>query len=297
LISIDRVPAVNMMTKTPFQAVDPGSDHLEPDDFRRVAAFVSARTGIRLTEAKRIMVESRLRRRARARGCSTLGEYVAGTLGEALIDEEEIVHLINVITTNKTDFFREPAHFDFITNVVLPEIAESGREGKFWSAACSTGAEPYTLAMVLADYSLRRPDFRWSIAASDISTEVLATARRGIYPAEMMDPVPEADLRRYVMSANDPGRGEVRIVPELRAAVCFSRVNLIDPRWPVDHDFDLIMCRNLLIYFDRESQGRVVERLISHLRPGGWLILGHSDGVSGFDLPLRSLGRSIFKRV
>jgi len=288
---------MNMMTRSSFPIVDEGSDHLKPRDFQRVAAFVSARTGIRLTEAKKIMVESRLRRRVRAKGAATLGEYVAETLGGSVVDEDEIVNLINAITTNKTDFFRESAHFDFIARVAAPEIAERGREGKFWSAACSTGAEPYTLAMVLADHALGCPDFRWSILASDISTDVLATARRGIYPIEMMTPVPEAVSRRYVMSPNDPKRGEVRIVPELRAAVRFARVNLIDDRWSVDRDLDLIMCRNLLIYFDRESQGRVLERLISHLRPGGFLILGHSDGVSGLDLPLRSLGRSIFKRV
>jgi len=286
-----------MMTRTPFPVVEGGSDHLDQRDFQRVADFVSSRTGIRLTEAKKIMVESRLRRRARIRGAATLGEYVSRTLNARVVDEDEIVNLINVITTNKTDFFRESVHFDFITEVAAPEIANSGRAGKFWSAGCSTGAEPYTLAMVLADFALDRPDFRWSILAGDISTEVLAAARRGIYPVEMMTPVPEADRRRYVMSPNDPDRGEVRIVPELRAAIRFERVNLIDDRWSVDRDLDLIMCRNLLIYFDRESQRRVVERLCSHLRPGGFLILGHSDGVSGLDLPLRPFGRSIFRRV
>lgn len=286
-----------MMTTGPFPSVDDVSDHLDPRDFQRVVSFVSTRTGIRLTDAKKIMVESRLRRRARARGVATLGEYVAKTLDTPVMDEEEIVNLINAITTNKTDFFREPAHFDFILDVIAPEIAESGREGKFWSAACSTGAEPYTLAMVLADVSRLRPDFRWSILASDISTEVLSVARRGIYPAEMMAPVPDALMRRHVMLPNDPTRREVRIVPELRAAVRFERVNLVDARWPVDRNFDLIMCRNLLIYFDRQTQGRVVERLIAHLRPGGWLILGHSDGVAGLDLPLRPCDRSVFRRV
>lgn len=286
---------MNMMTPIGIAMFDEASDKLDQADFERIATYMASATGIKLTHSKKIMVESRLRRRVRATGMSSLAEYVDTVFRQAAFDDE-ILNLINVITTNKTDFFREPSHFEFIAQRILPEIAASGRTGKFWSAASSTGAEPYTLAMVLADFALSNPAFNFKISASDISTDVLEVARRAVYPTEMMSPVPPQFLSRYVMLPNNPNRQEVRMTPEIRALVQFSRINLVERRYPVDHDMDVILCRNLLIYFDKETQFQVVERLLSCLRPNGYLILGHSDSIASLDLPVRPLGGSIFRR-
>ena len=196
----------------------------------------------------------------------------------------------------KTDFFREPAHFTFLNRTILPELAQTGREAKLWSAACSIGAEPYTMAMVCNDFALGWPGFHYSILASDISTEVLATAARAVYPEEMIEPVPLPMRQRYVLRATDPSRKVVRMAPETRAPVRFARINLVDDRYAADRDMDVIFCRNLLIYFDRGTQDMVVRQLCGHLRPGGYLILGHTDSISGMAAPVQPCGNSIFRR-
>jgi chemotaxis protein methyltransferase CheR len=209
----------------------------------------------------------------------------------------EFVQLIDAVTTNKTDFFREPMHFQFLTEVLLPEaVRDHGHSGvRIWSAACSIGAEPYTIAMVLDDYARRVRHFRYEVVATDISTDVLRTAIEGVYDMEMTEPIPPELRDRYLMRARDPDRRQARIVPELRSAVRFGRLNLMDQKYPVPTDMDAIFCRNILIYFDRATQLKVLERLSRHLRPGGYLILGHSETLTGMALPLRSVGPTIFR--
>jgi len=276
--------------------VGAGPDQLDSADFERVASFVLSASGIKLPASKKTMVEGRLRRRAKALGVKSLADYVAKTFGNG-DHTDEVINLIDAVTTNKTDFFREPAHFTFITETVLPELAASGRLSKFWSAACSIGAEPYTLAMVLSDFAKDVPHWRFSILASDISTEVLEKAARGIFPDDMVEPVPLAMRQRYLLRPLDPTQKIVRMAPEIRGLVRFARINLVEIRFPVDRDMDVVFCRNLMIYFDKKTQEAVLHRLCSHLRPGGYLFLGHTDSVVGFNLPLERLGNSIFRRV
>ncbi len=140
-----------------------------------------------------------------------------------------------------------------------------------------------------------RPDF--GILATDLDSEVLRTARRGIYPAAMLDPVPTTLRKRYVMSASDPRRDETRIVPALRSAIGFAQMNLMDERYPVGDPMDIIFCRNVLIYFDKPTQEKVVRRLAECLRPGGWMFLGHSESITGFDLPLKTVSNTVFQRI
>ena len=187
------------------------------------------------------------------------------------------------MTTNKTDFFREPAHFDFLCRTAVPQLIRipGRRRLKLWSAACSIGAEAYTIAMVLQDLRRTAPGFDFSILGTDVSNDVLAKARLGIYPEAMLEPVPAALRQRYVMASRDPGRGEGRMVPELRQTAQFHRLNLMDPSYPFDRDVDVVFCRNVLIYFDKPTQKAVIERLAAHLRPGGYLILGHSESMAG----------------
>ncbi|WP_247878070.1 CheR family methyltransferase [Azospirillum sp. TSO22-1] len=275
-------------------------DHLSDGDFRRIADVVGSHTGIRMPEAKRSMVEGRLRRRVHALGLGTVEDYCRYLFREGGI-EAEFTHLIDVVTTNKTDFFREPEHFDFLRNEAVPALLGDPRRGsggmlKVWSAAASCGAEAYTIAMVLSELSPRLRNFRFAVLGTDICTEVLEQAAAAVYPEEMMAPVPAELRRRYVMRARDPKRAEVRIVPELRHRVHFRRLNLIDASYPVDRDVDVVFCRNILIYFDRPTQRAVVERLCGHLRPGGFLLLGHSESMAGADLPLTQVAPTIFRR-
>lgn len=276
-------------------------DLLGRSDFARVAAFIEGTTGIKVPPGKKTMVEGRLRRRARALGLANLADYCRVVFEEGGFDAES-VHLIDAVTTNKTDFFREPSHFTYLTTHCLPEaLAEGGgqdRPYKVWSAACSIGAEPYTLAMVLADFAAGVPgDWRFSILASDISTAVLTKAARAVFPEEMIEPVPMEVRKRYLLRSRDKAKKLVRIGPELRRTVSFLHLNLMDERYPADRDFDAIFCRNLLIYFDKPTQDAVVGRLCRHLRPGGYLFLGHAESLAGKDLPLEWLGDAVFRRA
>ncbi|WP_294335243.1 protein-glutamate O-methyltransferase CheR [uncultured Sphingomonas sp.] len=265
-------------------------------DFARLAAYIYEVSGIKMPESKKTMLEGRLRRRMRAVNVDTLDQYCTYLFtGENLAAEG--LHLINAVTTNKTDFFREPAHFDYLVEHALPALQARGiRTLRAWSAACSTGQEPYTLAMVLDDYAARTGGPDYGILATDLDTEVLATARTGIYPAELVDPVPAALRRTYVMASKDPKRAEVRIVPRLRSAIGFARMNLMDDRYPVGDAMHLIFCRNVLIYFDKPTQKKVVSQLYDCLAPGGYLFLGHSESITGLGLPLQQVANTVFRR-
>jgi len=266
-------------------------------NYARLAALINDASGIKMPAGKQTMLEGRLRRRIVALGIPDLNAYCDYLFDDGDF-ETELVHLINVATTNKTDFFREPAHFDFMTKVALPALADTGRRQiKLWSAAASIGAEAYTLAMVMEEFRRggRGPDY--SILATDICTEVLHQAALGRFQSAMIDPVPLELRRRYVLKSRDPDADEVRIAPILRAKISFARLNLMDSTYPVDTDMDFIFCRNILIYFDKPTQERVLSRLCYHLRPGGYLVLGHSESAVGVDLPVVAVVNTIFQKV
>ena len=281
---------------------DDGEDHLSHADFAKIANLIGDEVGIRLPPAKRLMVEGRLRRRLRALQLPSFAaycDYVFRQDGLRL----ELPYLINVVTTNKTDFFREPEHFELMRSKMVPSLlaARSGEPApllKIWSAAASTGAEAYTCAMVLADMVKDKRNFRFSILGTDISTDVLDQARRAIYPADQVVPVPQAMQANYLMWSRKPGlRPDVRIVPELRRLVQFHRLNLMDEKYPFDRDVDIILLRNVLIYFDKADQAKVISRLVGHLREGGYLLLGHSESMIGTSIPVRQVAPAVFQRV
>jgi chemotaxis methyl-accepting protein methylase len=272
-------------------------EHLSDRHFRSLAELISTQVGIQLPEVKRTMVEGRLRRRVRALGLPDLAAYGRHLFENGGLDAE-MTCLIDCVTTNKTDFFREPAHFEFLRDKAIPALVD-GRRGparlKLWSAACSIGAEAYTMAMVLHDIAARRPSLDFAILGTDISTDVLHQAEKAIYPAEMVEPVPVTFRERYLMQARNPRRQEVRIVPELRRRASFRRLNLMDASYPFDRDVDVIFCRNVLIYFDKPTQRAVLGRLAGHLRPGGYLVVGHSESMSGAgDLGLKQVLPTVF---
>ncbi|HBR44810.1 MAG TPA: chemotaxis protein CheR, partial [Afipia sp.] len=197
-------------------------------------------------------------------------------------------------------FSREPSHFSFMKEVAVPDLLKSARGSsrglKIWSSACSTGMEAYSAAMVLDDLVRAGSRFQFRILGTDISTSVLRIAEAAIYTREVIAPVPEALAKRYFLSSKDQSRAEVRVVPELRRSAHFMRMNLMDSAYPVDRDVDIIFCRNVLIYFDKKTQRKVVDQLCSHLRPGGYLMVGHSESMVRNDSPgLRQVQPTIFK--
>ncbi len=273
--------------------------HLSDRHFRSIVDLIQGRVGIQLPPSKRTMLEGRLRKRMRALDLETLEAY-----GRHLFDDghlaEEYVHLVDCVTTNKTDFFREPAHFDILRQEIVPHLTHSGGRPllKIWSAAASTGAEAYTLAMVLQDMIAAGHDFTYTILGTDISTEVVRVAQTAIYPDDMLAAVPAHLRRRYVMAARDPARRQGRIVPELRSRVRFQHLNLMDAHYGIDSDVHVIFCRNVLIYFDKPTQKTVVAHLAAHLRPGGYLVVGHSESMAGAGVAgLTQVTSTVFRKA
>jgi chemotaxis protein methyltransferase CheR len=265
--------------------------------FATIARFVEREVGIKLPRTKRLMVEGRLRKRVRALGLPTLDAYARHVFDDGAV--EEFTHLVDCVTTNKTDFFREPAHFRFLCDTAVPRIVaqEGNRTVKVWSAASSIGAEAYTIAMLLQEMVEAGARFRFSILGTDVSSGVIAEARSAIYPAALVTPVPPILRQRYLMASRAPDDARVRVVPELRRLVQFHQLNLMDAAYPFDRDVDVVFCRNVLIYFDTATQAAVVERLTGHLRPGGYLILGHSESMAGNGISgLRQLLPTIYRR-
>lgn len=273
-----------------------GGDHLSQSNFKRLADLIQGYSGIKMPPNKRTMLEGRLRRRMRATGITTLDGYCHYLFQEDGLDAE-IIHLIDAVTTNKTEFFREPAHFAFLESQALPELTAHGRRTiKAWSAACSIGAEPYSLAMVLEEHRRLSSGGDYAILCTDLSTEVLRLALAGVFSEAMIAPVSHELRRRYLLQSKDPMRNQVRIAPQLRSKLRFARLNLIDSGYPVERDMDLIFCRNILIYFDKATQSAVLGRLCEHLRPGGYLFLGHSESIVGIDLPVKQVANTVFQR-
>lgn len=263
-----------------------------------MAEFIRRRSGIKMPPSKKPFLEGRIRRRIRRAGFKTMDDYCKWLFEEGGLAHDESA-LLDAVTTNKTDFFRERHHFEFLTNVVLPNIrAVSGGSRRpllIWSAGCSNGAEPYSLAMICADFARKNLGFDFEILASDISTEVLRTAARAIYPHSAIGPVSDDLRRRYLL--HDPGKDEVRIIADLRRKVTFKHHNLVDEPYPASRITDIVFCRNLLIYFDRTTQSVVLSRLCRYLRPGGYLFLGHSEGsIADLNLPLRAVAPTTFLR-
>lgn len=272
-------------------------DHrISPRNFKRLSNYIFEYSGIKMPEAKMTMLEGRLRRRLRATGISNFDAYCTYIFDQGGL-EEEAIHLIDAVTTNKTDFFREPNHFDYLVNKVLPAFkAKDVRDLRIWSSACSVGAEPYTIAMVVADYLENKSGMDYRILATDLSTDVLQKARRGVYSQDMLAPVPRAMAARYVMTPRDKERGEVRISPKLRSHVGFARLNLMDSSYQVGDPMHVIFCRNVLIYFDKKTQQEVLRRLCDCLAVGGYLFIGHSESIAGMNLPVRQLANTVFRK-
>ncbi len=268
-------------------------------DFNRLRSLIHDQAGINLTPDKKTMLELRIKRRVRSLNLGSFSEYCEYLFGHQGL-KEELVHFIDVVTTNKTDFFREPGHFNFLTEKALPELGARARNGGdllVWSAGCSTGEGPYTLAMVLMEYGLTHPSFRFRLLATDIATTVLETAYRGIYKTDVMGPVPAHLRRKYFLRSRDPASRHVRVVPELRQLIEFRRLNFKDADFGLPEKADAIFCRNVIIYFDRPTQEQILQKLARQLAPNGYLFVGHAEALHDMDLPLEPVAPAVYRKL
>ncbi|SHI77624.1 CheR family methyltransferase [Wenxinia saemankumensis] len=272
-----------------------------PDLRGRLRSHIFRETGIRMPPDKDHLLASRLRRRLIDGGFRDLDGYLVHLFeGGGLSDEWP--RIVDLVTTNKTDFFREPRHFDLLANRIVPEALARARPGarvrfRLWSAAASTGAEAYTAAMILADAAQEAPQLDWAILGTDISSAVLDQADRAIYTVEQLGPVPADIASRYIMRGRGvQGAGQGRIVPELRRRTRFAELNLIAPPYQVAQGLDVILLRNVLIYFDDRQQAEVIANVAGHLRDGGWLLVGHSESMVVQDGRLSQVAPAVFRK-
>ena len=268
---------------------------LSDAEFEKLSNFIYKGYGIKMPPAKKIMLQSRLQKRLRALKIYSFKDYVDYVFSKA--GEEEVIHMMDVVSTNKTDFFREPAHFDFLKQMVLPEYAAQNiRNLNIWSAGCSSGQEVYTLAIVISEFLEKNPAFDFRILGTDISTKMLKKAYNAIYPEQDVAMIPIETKKKYILKSKDPKKKLIRIVSSLRRKTSFMRLNFMDENYPINEKYDIIFCRNVLIYFDRETQEKVINRLCRHLKPNGYFFLGHSESITNIDVPLKQVKPTIFRR-
>ncbi|WP_291322287.1 CheR family methyltransferase [Desulfonatronospira sp.] len=267
-------------------------------EFKSLGEFIQTEFGIKMPPAKKTMLESRLGKRLRSLNMASFDEYKEYLFSLKGL-ELEMPHLVDAVTTNKTDFFREAHHFEILYNELLPEWMEehpSGGRLMAWCAGCSNGKEPYSLAMVLNEFALRHQHFDYQILATDISRQVLNEAQRAVYTEQGAELIPGQMRKKYLLRSRDRKRSLVRIVPELRSRVSFRELNLIQDI-SFREKMDLIFCRNVIIYFERPVQEALFRKLSKFIEYGGHLFIGHSETLSGMDLPLKQIRPTIYKRI
>jgi chemotaxis protein methyltransferase CheR len=272
---------------------------MSKDDFKRLSSFIYNEYGIKMPEVKKTMLQSRLHKRLRELNMTSYKDYV-----EYLFSKDgqqtEVIHMIDMVSTNKTDFFREPVHFDYLHSNVLPDLLSGphpSRMIKIWSAGCSSGEEPYTIAMSVSEFSQNTGNvFDFSILATDISTRMLKQAVDGIYKEVRVDMLPMNLKKRYLLRSKDRSNPTVRIIPDLRKRLTFQRLNFMDEHYAINDSFDIIFCRNVLIYFDRDTQEQVISKLCTKLKPDGIFFLGHSESITNFNVPLLQIKPTIFRK-
>ncbi|HAS88765.1 MAG TPA: chemotaxis protein CheR [Desulfovibrio sp.] len=265
-------------------------------DFGKFSKLIKEEFGIKMPPSKKTMLEARLQKRLRALGFSCHSEYCDFLFSPGGF-EKELTQLIDVVTTNTTDFFREPKHFELLLSTVLPDLCQrSSRPVKLWSAGCSSGEEPYTLCMVLNEFTERNPNFKYSLMATDISTDILRKAMNAVYPMSKVDVVPMALKKKYLLKSKDKAKPLVRVAPGLRKKVDFKRLNFMEP-FPFKDQKDIIFCRNVVIYFDRATQYMLFKKFCATLTKGGYLFIGHSESISGMELPVRQIAPTVYQKV
>ena len=275
-------------------------DSLSRKDHKLVAEYIERTAGIQLPESKVSLIEGRLRKRQRMTGYASLHEYINVVLNSD-DDKQERLHLLDAITTNKTDFYREAEHFHTLCNHVLNTLAPLHPQGwkkplSIWSAGCSSGEEPYTLAIELMELSRELPGLEFSIYATDISNSSLVTARNATYAHDRIDPVPLALRKRYFLRSKDKTKNLVCMGPELRDKVNFDTFNLLTDEYKFQPRFDIIFCRNVMIYFNNKDRSQIIDRFSHSLTPGGLLFIGHSETIADRSKNFKQLVPTVYQK-
>lgn len=264
--------------------------------FNKFRSLIYQKTGINLSSEKKELLHARLGKRLRACNISSFEEYY-----DLIVRDQggtEFIQFVNSISTNFTSFFREMDHFKVLAEDLLPQLCARPGNRKplqVWSAACSSGEEPYTLAMVLDDYFQHNPGNGFRIVATDISTRVLEQAQNGVYPVDRIDKVPEPLLRRYFQRGVGRSAGYFRVKAAVRERITFQYFNLMES-FPWQNEMDIIFCRNVMIYFDRKTQQQLVERFYNALVGGGYLLIGHSESISSLSHSFHQLAATVFRK-
>ncbi|KPA96394.1 MULTISPECIES: CheR family methyltransferase [Pseudomonas] len=261
---------------------------LSNPEFHQFRAMIHEIAGIAMSEAKRQLIAGRLSKRLRHFGLGSYGDYYRLLMK----DKDELQMAVDLLTTNETYFFREPRHFDFLREKLGTELQRGSGPLRIWSAACSSGEEPYTLALLLADTVRSRP---WEILASDISTRILDKARAGLYPLDDAQGIPSDLRQRFCLQGTGRNDGLFTLEPALKQRVQFRQINL-NHTLPEVGTFDVIFLRNVMIYFDADTKRQVVQRLCARLRPGGYFLISHSESLNGICDELQSVRPSIYRR-
>ena len=266
---------------------------ITPKEFEQFRALIYQECGINLNDSKKTLLVSRLSKRLRTLELDSFQEYYDMVSGQT--ESDEFTLLLDLVSTNKTDFFREPKHFDFLREQIMPTL-QSSRRIRVWSSASSSGEEPYTIAMTLYD-SGPDPD-RWDfkILASDISTRVLARAASGVYEEERVRELPPDVVTRHFLRGKGERAGMIKVKPHLTQMVRYRRINLMDENFPIKAPLDLIFCRNVMIYFDRPTQAQLVNKFYRYLKPGGYLFIGHSESLQRLDQPFKAIAPTIYQK-
>jgi chemotaxis protein methyltransferase CheR len=294
---IELVPPVTVRTSDDtFSAL---ADSVSEADFLLFQRLIEREAGIHLAPVKKALLVGRLARRLRELGIRTLREYYKRVAS----DPAELTHMLDCISTNETHFFREPSHFDFLSSQVLPRWNGEAKAGarpkqvRVWSAGCSTGEEPYSLAMTLLDHLPSSAGWHIDILATDLSTRVLKRASEGQWPIQKAEEIPDGYLKSYMLRGTGSQEGRMKAGLEIRQAVRFERLNLLEgSSFPSSKLFDLIFCRNVLIYFQPETKQQVIQRLLNHLAPDGYLFVGHSESLNHLTDAVHSVIPTVYTR-
>ena len=266
--------------------------------FQRFSDLVYRECGINLHEGKKALLQARLNKRMRTTGFSSYEDYFEYITSKS--NAEELIHFLDCISTNLTYFFREPQHFDLLDKLV-PELlekrkAERSNRIRIWSAGCSTGEEPYSLAMRVLDHLDGSQKYDFRILATDISTRALSIAVNGIYAEEKIQKVPDNYQKHYFRKVNSGGdRAEYEVAPNLKSIITFRRLNLKES-FPFKGPFDYVFCRNVMIYFDKKTQEALIQKIANYLSSGGYLFVGHSESLMGLSHPLSYVRPAVYRK-
>jgi chemotaxis protein methyltransferase CheR len=263
--------------KMPVDSLPWNTAELSDRQFRIISGILYDRCGIKLTEGKEGLVKARLAKRLRHLGFANFDQYLDHLKRDSA--SGELYTMIDALTTNKTSFFREEEHFHYLRDKILPAVRQRGGKFRIWSAASSSGEEPYSIALLLKTQWPDIHKYDVKILATDISTRVLEQAKAGVYKADMVSDVPRPILNRFFTASGPAANREYRVNDDVRSLIRFARLNLMED-WPMSGPFDLIFCRNVMIYFDKETQQRLVRRFWQLLEPEGYLFVGHSESLT-----------------